>query len=319
MSKAGRPKKDSARLPGWFDIEKYRQVKSYGAAEWFQQLAFRLFVYDWLTDENGPGNLGNEWRDLLQTDPHITIARLEKAYPITSVIEQDDIEFIARGLPGDLIIDDISLTVQPVYGVRMATNKDIYEAYKALPQALHKPIPIAPNTTTAESQKEKAAWLSRYCAPYTGNNLNFHDNGSFVRVDLSLPDALLEKQFVGYLKAQRKNAEKAACPFFKSPDFNNWYNSGILAYLDLLLWETDANQRCQWGEIETRQTFQWTAFVDALDTITDKPVISEDACRKTAKALASKLLDRRTIRILNFQAVKELAEGHKKSGKLFVR
>jgi hypothetical protein len=114
MSKAGRPKKDSAGLPDWFDIEKYRQVKSYGAAEWFQQLAFRLFVYDWLTDENGPFSLGNEWLDLLQTDPHITIARLEKAYPITSSFEHEGTEFITRGIPGDLIIDDILLSVKPV-------------------------------------------------------------------------------------------------------------------------------------------------------------------------------------------------------------
>ena len=35
MSKAGRPKKGSAGLPEWFDIEKYRQAKTYGAAEWF--------------------------------------------------------------------------------------------------------------------------------------------------------------------------------------------------------------------------------------------------------------------------------------------
>ncbi|MGB9152474.1 MAG: hypothetical protein WCD70_05245 [Alphaproteobacteria bacterium] len=36
MSKAGRPKKGSAGLPEWFDIKKYRDARSYGAAEWFQ-------------------------------------------------------------------------------------------------------------------------------------------------------------------------------------------------------------------------------------------------------------------------------------------
>jgi len=82
----------------------------------------------------------------------------------------------------------------------------------------------------------------------------------------------------------------------------------VLPYIDLYLWE-----------IISGQSFQWSAFVDALNDITDQPVGSEDACRKTAKTLAEKLMRGRTIRMLNLQAVKEQSGSHKKSGKLFVR
>jgi hypothetical protein len=51
MAKAGRPKSGSKGLPDWFDIQKYAQGRTNGAAEWFQQLAFRSALQEFISSQ----------------------------------------------------------------------------------------------------------------------------------------------------------------------------------------------------------------------------------------------------------------------------
>ncbi len=300
MSKAGRPKKGSAGLPDWFDIGKYRQGESYGAAEWFQQLAFRSFVHAKLSGES---SCIKEWLTLLQSNPHITTERLE-----SSIIEAEGEEAIVRDWYVESLINEISLPhPHSYYGVKPATNGDITTAYQIYSDNRR--------TFLIKQENAKHADIEAIAKLHAQGKEFFTDSPIYsspcrklVQVDLTLPDTVLKKSFAEFLKIQKKDIEKSASPFFKNQEFAFWYSSGALPYLDLQLWEA-----------ESGQSFRWSAFVDALIILTEEDVASEDSCRKTAKALAAKLMDKRTIHLLKFQAYKEISEGRKKSGTLFVR
>jgi hypothetical protein len=304
MAKAGRPRSDSVALPTWFNIETYRQVKAFGAAEWFQQLTVRVVL-----DEDFPFNPAWTQRclHLVQADPHLTIARLEATNSAPQ--DEDLVSVIGSGRMThiDLLINHMTIDGYSAYGIRPATNGEITRA--SIP-ASHLPVELLKdhkNLSDMELAKVNELWDELERKPYVGSCF-WSKYRRFATIDLSFPDAILKKNFAEYLKAQRKNAADAESPFFKNQDFSVWYNSGVLPYLDLRLWE-----------ITTGQTFRWSAFVDALNLIADQPVGSEDACRKTVRALHSKLIDNRTIRMLNFQAIKEQSGSANKSGKLFVR
>jgi len=303
MSKAGRPKKNSAGLPDWFDIEKYRQTKAFGAAEWFQQLSFRSTLHEFLAPEmpwpfdEKPWCFGADWMNLLKADPCITIDRVEAV----RLKEEDGIFKQEREKSCKIfMMDRMAISKHSGEGVRTITYGDIRRAAFLLN------LFFDGMADDVEEQEREKLWLEQNNKPF--NDGGFGNHAIFTRVDLSLPDAILKKSFADYLKAQRSNAKEAASPFFKNQDFAVWYSCGVLPYVDLCLWEE-----------ESGQTFRMSAFADALNTITDEDVASEDACRKTSKALAEKLMDERTIRMLHYQAVKEQSESHKKSGKLFVR
>lgn len=120
MSKAGRPKKGSEGLPGWFDIEKYRIVKSYDAAAWFQQLTFRGIL-----DYFGAPEIGwpyqAEWLALIKTDPHVTMARIETArFP-----ESGETPDLRPPLPyKTYMIAEMTISAHWGYGVRTVTKGD---------------------------------------------------------------------------------------------------------------------------------------------------------------------------------------------------
>lgn len=301
MSKAGRPKKGSLGLPKWFDIEKYRIVRSYGAAEWYQQLMFRAFV-DFYTYPETPMPYGAECSALVKADPNITIERIKKA---CEVVPDEEVSQERALAAKSHIFRAMKLNAANGSGVRSMTYGEIKQAYH-LPD-LEYAIRNLKKGIYPDEQEMERKWIARWNDPYPGN---IGDVGEikYLHVDFSLPDPLLKRDFADYVRKQRKGVERPQSPFFKSQDFSVWYNSGALPYLDLRQWER-----------ETKETFRWSDFANALNDITDKSVGSDDACRKAAKSLAAKLLDIRTIRMLKFQAAKEQDGSRKKSGKLFVK
>lgn len=63
-----------------------------------------------------------------------------------------------------------------------------------------------------------------------------------VMVDLSLPDAILVKAFKQWLKNARKETSTGKnSKRYRKPDFESWIRLGILPWLDLNIWEVEAN------------------------------------------------------------------------------
>ena len=171
--------------------------------------------------------------------------------------------------------------------------------------------------------------LDQYCQRLSSSNISFqildkntlfnsqvllimnnsHRLQHFSKLNLSPNDFILildESDMI--LDNILKGKKESSGPFFRSPDFSSWYNTGVLPYLDLKLWEK-----------LTGQAFQWSAFANALNIIVDKPIGSESALQKTVKKSAEKLMDYQVIRILKSQVVREQSGTLKKSGKLVVR
>ena len=309
MAKAGRPKKGSAGLPAWFDIEKYRVVKDFKAINWFEQLAFRKALHDCpaLVDKHTPHEGGlSKALSLIKTDPVITENRIFEPPSAGS------------SLKGGFVVDDIlgiALRAMHVYkfGVQDMMNENIAEIYADFPNEIKKYLETSYSSFADDGRQFFAGNHGEKMVDVTEFRNFLHKPAeqleqAVVSVDLSLADEALKNEFTDYLKNKRKQSGKLVSPFFKNPDFKTWYNSGVLPYLDLKL-----------SENLTGESVRWAAFANVLTEIIDSPVGSESALTKTTTAHAKKLMDVRTLRILQSQALREKLGSSKESGKLVVR
>lgn len=311
MAKAGRPKKGSAGLPEWFDVEKYRAALNFKTIDWFEQLAPRAGLFSFADHlkqhgENIRDGLA-EALALIKENPVITRSRMEAAPLKTVSMNGQNVEVI-----------DPSITA-----MRMSMDRRLIGVSD---------IDLNHTSRLVMSLKEEwqlalAAQLSwRFIKPeempplYREINILIPWKDDFfptlfdtweaplAAIDLALPDEILMKDFAAYLKEKRKRRGNIDSPFFKSPDFTDWYKSGVLPYLDLTLWE-----------LATGESIRWNAFAEALNEIVDDPIGGEGALMKTTKAHAKKLIDARTIKILKSQAMREEQGADAESGKLTVR
>ena len=302
MAKAGRPKKGSTGLPDWFDIEKYRPSRSFGAMGWYEQLVFRsrLFEnYDWCL-KNADKNFERLSKafDMVRENPIITWQRVEeaKAHVVTKETQHENPvlgKITARS--GYFITDPvIGHSISPLQGpgVKLLTTG---------------------NRGNIEPKN--------YGEKGTTGKITFHEDGTsdfhepplswwgqpVIAIDLAIKDEILIREMRDLLRDLRKTHKSPEIPFMKNSDFLKWYNSGVLPYLDLLLWE------------KTGHDFTASAFIKELSQILDNPISSESAVIKSAQSYAKKLLDERTLRTLEAQAARERPRGAKKSGKFLVK
>ncbi len=297
MAKAGRPKKGSAGLPEWFDIQKYAPSHSFGAAEWHAQLTFRKRVFEHIeicqqSDDKGFKPL-KQALSLLHEDPLITEQRVMETH---SFVEKADIQkpnALQKDIhAGRLLIDPVvGMTVAPVAhsGINLISNGQLSGI--KLQETNKKNTLIFHNDGTYELHE---AHLQLYGNP-------------IVAIDLSLKDEILLREMRDLLKALRKEAHAPTLPFVKNSDFLKWYKSGVLPYLDLLIWE------------KMGHAFVWASFIKELSQILDAPISSESAAIKSIQNYAEKLLDEETLRTLAAQVSREQSHTAKKSGKFLVR
>jgi hypothetical protein len=290
MSKAGRPKKGSAGLPEWFDIEQYQQTEHYRAMEWHQQLAVRFVFHERLCGEKKDQKICDIWLHMVAAGPCLDNNEFHDAFVACGIVEPTPKFASIIEPPGDGLIRRLMSIDDPVHGVKVMNNQDMR----------HLTMEDAPDDET-----DRKTWHSE---PFFDESTFANPLARYMEVDFRLPEELLKKQFAECLIEQKKNIKKTVAPFFKSQDFSVWYNSGVLPYIDLRLWE-----------LASGHAFRWSAFVAALDTIINQDVGSEEACRKTVKPLANKLMTENAIFILSHQAHQEAKSGRKKSGKLFVK
>jgi len=310
--KAGRPKKGSAGLPEWFDIEKYRPLKSFKTADWFEQLAFRKSLFDYARYLNkdkkeSVSDALNVTFSLLKADPVITRERIVQTPFTERVISGEKHEILDRAL-GFSLWNMISSGPS----IRDIGYSELQWLGSLLPDemrtALVEHLALFLDNIKITSTKIENMPLDLGAAQEFLRSLFTEMETPVATIDLSLPDEALIAEFKDYLKNWRKRLGKVASPFYKNPDFNGWYNSGVLPYLDLQLWE-----------IATGEAIRWSAFTEAMNRIADRPVGGEGALRKTTQSHAKKLMDVRTLRVLQSQVGREKSGTIKQSGKLIVR
>jgi hypothetical protein len=122
---------------------------------------------------------------------------------------------------------------------------------------------------------------------------------SLLTVNLALPDKILIEHFEKFLKECRaKNKSILHKPKRRRESFyKDWIAFGVLPFIDLQIWAK-----------EEGLTIPKRVIADAIFSAGDG---GEEVVRKTTEPLASKLLGRRNLDILEAKAASELAESYK--------
>jgi len=125
MSKAGRPKKGSAGLPEWFDIEKYQQAEHYRAMEWHRQLAIRFVFHEQLCDEKKNQKVCDIWLHMVAAGPLLDTNEFHDAFVACGIVEPT-LKFASIiEPPGDDLIRRLMSIDDPVHGVKVMNNQDV--------------------------------------------------------------------------------------------------------------------------------------------------------------------------------------------------
>ena len=302
MAKAGRPKNGSAGLPEWFDIRKYLDARDLGAMGWLEQLIFRGRTLIGCDDCIRAGDTEFKRLDvalkMLQEDPIITEERVSKTR--TSIIdgetqyndpESGDWTILTGAISTDPIV---GMTIRPRPG-RGITLLTLGDRDAIMPDAFNDEQGIVRHFT----RHEDGQWDI--------NDPLLHWRGQpVITFDPSLKPEIIMRE-MGDLVRKLHRAEKTTpFAFTKNSDFSKWYNSGVLPYIDLKLWESMGYE------------FKWSAFISELNQILDKPISSEGAAIKSAQSYCQKLLNVQTLQILEAQAIRERQSGAEKSRKFLV-
>jgi Family of unknown function (DUF6387) len=314
MAKAGRPKKGSAGLPEWFDIEQYRDVKNFRTINWYQQFAVRFLINNLLQSNPFGEEQLVKLCALLKQNPILTVERL------LETLHQGQGENHQPGQPRSIYLAAYVAMTRQVCSVADATNMDIFTTYSNFPEnikeylsddnlekVIHGSTFVATPDGFAANLTEADALMKKDCNDLPEGQMPFAGCWT-VKVNILLPEEVLMREFEAYIRQKRSKYSRLAAPFFRNPEFDDWYNNGYLPYLDLLLLDRKKDSEVR-----------WPAFADALNQISDTPVSSDGALAKANKANALKLIHVLTIQMLAIQAAREKTGTLKESGKFIVR
>jgi hypothetical protein len=270
MPKPGKPKKGSARLPAWFDIQKYRATKDFGIQDWFQQLAFRNCLF-----EGGAFHqkeYSTKFLDLLKCEPIVTEENAREP-----LITRRNGRIVNLNWEADKIISSIFYLTPYVEGlvnfdmIDMLKN-NLQEKFKKDGRALGIPLFIGHGKSFSELSAEDIKYFeSPLC----------YRKRRILAINLDAQDEFLIGEFRDFLREQKRISEKTPIPNAENWDFKNWFKCGLLPYLDLKLWE-----------LLKGESFHWASFGESLTEITNMRYGSESAlikavksCEKTARSL----------------------------------
>lgn len=303
MSRVGRPKKGTNQLPEWFDVKKYQVVKNFTARDWAEQVEFRKSILEFHKIEG----VRQDFLDQLKTD---FIAALKRS-PFIDLASQNSgplSEFSKNEFNGRRGLSNYSIIIK---SVRPATNCDVYESYSRFPARWKRELP---EVFESPVEKIKSYADEERIRSWTEEMFEFMDHKApeffppLVAVDTRVPDEILVSEFKEYLASRRKESGGNFSKIYtKEVDFKNWYASGALPYIDLLVWEKMAG--CP---------IYMPAFVRALSDIGEK-IIGESSITKTVKRHVSALFDGRTLQMLYSQAAREDSGAIKKLGRLRIK
>jgi hypothetical protein len=198
-------------LPDWFDLGKYKEAESFGAAEWLGQLTYRmklrrrLLMPSWI------------WQFETRED---AIARelLRLSLNPIELFPGDMAHFPSLGSPiADIKMTDLWLQARRDRPHNAPEKCDTWEAKRWI--------------AIAEGTKIKGFQFNELVlTPLEGG-----PGHPCIKVDLQVADAVLKKSFDQWLRHQRKTQPRnVANP--KNEHYSRWARNGLLPYLDLSFW-----------------------------------------------------------------------------------
>ena len=203
-------------LPEWFDLEHYQGAESFGAVEWYWQIAQRHFLFallDYLPDE---GVFFDKARKAFSRSiPHVRGVSVERAQ--------------IPGFFGESGIHQVLL--DSGHSVRSLELSHL-RGHASLPggESLHN-LELA-DTSTGDGPLFLSDVLSYPDARYAA-----------LRVDLGAPDSVILESFKVWLSEVRTIKGRYRDKEFYRPKYRQWARYGILPYLDLIIWEKETGVR----------------------------------------------------------------------------
>lgn len=267
-------------LPKWFNAAKYAAAESLDVAGWYEQLAVR-HVLRTLMDSSW-----ENWQEILE---HIRIA------PIVDVAGNEMMRiYFYGGAMHEL------KSQQPFYalGVHLSTFRDLYLAERNIERDKRDYA----RKFFAQLDGEVARPLKIPCTDWIDEPMDAFTTANGwgwvlnVRVNMTLPDKELIEQFKRLLKEQRAPLQSLGIPSecSRKPDVSGWHRFGVLPYLDLKIWEREANVRIP-NRIMAKVIFPEGEGGD-------------EVVRKTTAKLADELMTQKRLENLASIAAHEIAE-----------
>lgn len=282
-------------LPNWFDLTKYAAADLLNTVGWYEQLSLRRhlrqIVDSYLANiqqKGSPGEIGGQLRQVLT---------LVRKAPIVDVTQSQLLKaYFYGGALHELKTRD------PLYshGVHLATVRDIY-------------------LTERNIDKKKRDYAGKFFDQIFGDNVdlkrllkythkdwidepvdNIIESAGIelnVRVNMSVSDSVLIDRFRRMLlsaRAKMRNKEFSGDSNWRRPDYSNWVQFGVLPFIDLLIWQREADV-----SIPNR------VMADAIFAPGER---GEETVRKTTSKLAFELLSQQYLRALSALGAYEISE-----------
>jgi hypothetical protein len=281
-------------LPEWYSLAKYKKAESLDAAGWYEQLLVRrrlLSIVGLARKEssgtNGLAPLGIQATELIE---------LTRTTPIISLKKNSSLRPLVYGIR---LTADGSLSSNPSYsrGVHVITVRSFYETERLVQKEKRDYAREYFNRHESGDwvyfEKYKPMdWMDKPIDAFSRNR----DFSANVRVNLSLPDNVLQEHFKELLKDIRTAFATTGGPSENKQrlDFEAWQSLGILPYLDLRVWELEDGIK-----IPNRVI---------ADAIFPRGQGGEETVRKTTTKIAEKLLTSEHLETLAAIAAQQIIE-----------
>ncbi len=280
--------KSVSELPDWFQLKKYDAAKELDAAGWYEQLSVRESAYEITTWFNYPEHHTTALSDMLDFSDVMTLIRQN---PIVDVMNNDLLrsyfrcKSLAELKPKNLCY---SRSVRPVTGEEFLAvlNLLISEKEDFLIKWWNSRIRI---------MHPREEWLGKPLY----NTIDRNCVKNLVSINWDLPDDVLINHFKQFLITNRKKYDSkynltGSIQPPKKLNINSWHELAILPYLDLMIWQEEANV-----SIPNRVM---------ANAIYPPGEYGEETIRKTTAPLAISLLDEGSLELLASYAAFEITE-----------
>jgi len=193
-------------LPGWFDLEKYRECEHFDVNEWYRQLLERQSLFKACACLTDPDSTDKRWCDWYE-----------------EAVE----EFREAPLELSPSLSDIEVKRQPVRSLR-AFDLHITASEQMHAQGSKSPHPVDYTIlfkNSGQTEIEVLATGSPYLQPA-------------IVVDLGANDSTLKAAFAVWLADARKRSPDFS-PSRSKPNWRRWARYGLLPYIDLWIWSME--------------------------------------------------------------------------------
>lgn len=240
-------------LPSWFKLEKYEATQSFGAVEWYEQLAFRQALE--MFDEPYHREAVRMASAALRVAP-LRIPRHTALPPHYLVSAREDLASSSLRAVGPTTFMDLGTNLQETIGYTAfqagqtdqdESVTDQVDGWRQLYHNIGHDLNVLNAFESSEPLNEGKYLkvMQRHSA--TAPEGYFFDQSSepmavdsqttrvLLTVDLAASDTILKKEFAAWLAGVRSAAEAEIVPK-RRPTFDRWSGYGILPYIDLCMW-----------------------------------------------------------------------------------